>query len=270
MGATQISLQPAFMLHGRPYRDTSLLLDILTPDHGRVSLVARGVRRPRSALPALLQPFTPLLMSWTGRHELKTMISAERDGAPWRLAGRQMASGFYANELLLRLLGHEDPHPRLFDHYGRLLGRLLQSPQLAADPAALLRHEEQALRVFEKYLLDELGYGLQLERDAVSGMPLQPGQHYNYHLDHGPVILGGADPLGNEPSIAISGAALRALAMDTVLEPQCLQQCKQLMRMVLKPLLGERPLYSRQLFRGLHTPVEPATNSEQHPSTIEA
>src|SRR5689334_15045703 len=119
-----ILLQPAYILHTRAYRDTSLLLEVLTQDYGRVSLVARGVRNSRMRLRSILQPFIPLLLSMQGRSELKLLISAEMNGLSLSLRGDCLLSGFYLNELLVRSLQKEDPHPELYILYQKTLNHL--------------------------------------------------------------------------------------------------------------------------------------------------
>ncbi len=163
--ARRISLEPAFLLHHYPWRDTSRILELLTRAHGRVAVIARASRRANSALGGSLQLFSEMLASWSGRGEMGNLNGAERVKPPAPLAGDRLMSGFYANELLLKLLPRNDPHPVLFDAYATLLGRLVDMQQ---DPA-------RALRVFEKRLLEELGWGLNLEHESGSGAPLDPG-----------------------------------------------------------------------------------------------
>ena len=158
-------LQRAYVLHHHPYRDSSALVEIFSEHHGRVGLVARGVRGRRNPRQALLQPFTPLLLSWSGRGELMTLVDVEAEAPNAMLQGMVLMSGFYVNELLLRLLRRHDPHPQLFLYYDQLLQRLARlegdnPPELAI-----------ALRLFEKVLLDEIGYGLVLACDGLGGAP---------------------------------------------------------------------------------------------------
>src|SRR5690349_6496209 len=159
--------EPAHVLSVRPYRETSALVEAFSRRHGRVGLVARGARAPRAKLRGVLQPFQPLLLSFTEGGELGTLTGTEADGAPVALHGEAIFSGWYLNELVLRLLPRRDPHPQLYAHYAEAL------PALAGDGAA------PALRVFEKRLLAELGYGLELpervERD----------RWYAFDPDHG-------------------------------------------------------------------------------------
>src|SRR6185369_11972233 len=150
--------QEAFVLHSYPYRETSLLVDVLTRATGRVSVVARGARRPRSATRGALMSFQPLMVSWYGKGDVKTLAHAEWTGGQALLQGEALLCGFYLNELLVRLLAREDPHEQLFDRYKESLRELAEGE--ASAPI---------LRAFEKALLRELGYALTLDRDAING-----------------------------------------------------------------------------------------------------
>jgi DNA repair protein RecO (recombination protein O) len=217
--------QPAFILHYRPYRETSLLLDLLTQDHGRVALISRGVRKTRSPLKALLQPFNPLLVSWQGKTELMTLTAAEMNGAPAQLRGDCLLSGFYLNELLVRLLQKQDPCPHLYRVYQNTL------VELQAD-----RLQQKTLRIFEKRLLEELGYGLQFQSIvAEKYYQFNPEQGFELHNHE----------VNNRVFL---GKSLLALADEQLNDPESLRDAKRLMRMVLAPLLGNQPLHSRKLF----------------------
>ncbi|MBI5040629.1 MAG: DNA repair protein RecO [Gammaproteobacteria bacterium] len=224
-------LQPGYILHQRAYRDTSLLLEVFTREHGRLGLVARGARAPRSRIRGLLQPFQPLLLSWTGRTELGTLTGVEADGAPPRLPGATLYSGFYLNELLMRLLQRLDPHPELFVAY--------------AETLRGLQHEAQRpLRLFEKQLLESLGYGLLLAQEADSGTPVEANAEYVYALESGPVRSQGAITVG----LKLSGRSLLSLAADDLSDAQSLADSKRLMRAALGLYLGERGLKTREVF----------------------
>lgn len=223
-------LQPAFVLHRRPFRNTSLLLDAFTREHGRIGLVARGASRPKARLRALLQPFTPVLLAWLDGAELATLSAAEEYGLPYAMPSARLLSGFYLNELLLRLLTRHDPYPRLFDAYQDALLGLMR-----ADT------EEPLLRQFEKTLLDELGYGLQLDVDSVSGEPVQPGRRYCFEPQQG---LWLAQEASRDWTIA--GRALLALQSGQLSEPQDLREVKQLMRVAIGTHL-DKPLRSREI-----------------------
>src|SRR5262245_44929985 len=166
--ARRISLEPAFLLHHHPWRDSSRILELLTRSQGRVAVFARAARRGGSALPAALQPFGTILVSYSARGDAGQLTAAERSGTVATLSGERLMSGFYANELLIKLLPRNDPHPRLYDAYETLVAALVDA---GADAA-------RALRVFEKRLLDELGYGLNLETDASSGLPVAASASY--------------------------------------------------------------------------------------------
>jgi DNA repair protein RecO (recombination protein O) len=228
-----ITLQPGYILHQRPYRDTSALLELWTRDHGRVGAVARGVRTARSRWRGLLQPFRPLLLSWSGRGELVTLTGAECEASAALLGGRAVLSGFYLNELLLRLLPRHDPHPVLFDRYGGTLEDLRRAASY-----------ERALRLFERSLLEELGYGLALDCDAETGDAIVPERLYRYELERGPVAV----PSGVHSALVVRGATLLGLARGELEEEGVLQEAKRLMRAALALYLGDRPLRSRELF----------------------
>lgn len=235
----RVSLHPGWVLHSRPYRETSLLVEALAREYGRVGLVARGARSARSKLRGMLQPFQPLLISWVGRGELCTLTGAEAAGVPPLMPSSSYRHAFYMQELLLRLLHRNDPHPGLFDAYGEALDALGESPG----------SEEPVLRVFENALLQELGYGLVLDHDVGDGSPIADDRVYTYHLEHGPMA-----GVAEESGIEVSGAALTALASGRVCKKRHLQEIKRLMRAALSLYLGDRPLKSRELFQDVQDP----------------
>ena len=235
---TRVLLQPAFILHRRPYRDSSLLLEALSMEHGRLGLVARGAAGPRSRLRGLLQPFVPLLLSWSGAGDLVTLIGAEEQPPQRFLPTARVLSGFYANELLVKLLPRRDPCPELFKAYARLLTEL-------STAAA----EEPALRGFEKCLLAELGYGLNLEHEAHSGAPIVAELQYQYVLDRGPLAAA-----GNVTGVPISGRGLLALRDGTLDDPLLLREAKCLTRAALAVQLQGQLLKTRELYRVKRTP----------------
>ncbi|MEM7252422.1 MAG: DNA repair protein RecO [Pseudomonadota bacterium] len=225
-------LTRGYLLHRRAYRETSVIAELFTLDHGRMGTVAKGARRHRSPLRGALQAFQPRLFSWQGRGELATLTAAEASENFPPLEGDALASGFYANELLMRLLPRNDGNSALFHAYEALLDALRQTADV-----------EPALRRFEKQLLDALGYGLELELDT-RGRPVRGDQRYLYVAETGAVALGDGETGEN----AISGATLIALATDT-LSPSAQPEAKRLMRQVLNHYLGDKPLVSRSLFR---------------------
>jgi DNA repair protein RecO (recombination protein O) len=171
--------QPAFVLHSYPFKETSLVVELFTRDLGRIAVVAKGARRPKSSLRGVLLAFQPLLVSWTGRGEVHTLVRAEWDGAYQPLRGLALICGFYVNELLLKLMPRHDAHEGLFETYAATLGAL----EGAREPAGVLR-------TFEKALLRELGYAMTLDRDVESGHSLAAQQRYTYFVERGPVCAG--------------------------------------------------------------------------------
>ncbi len=174
-------LEAAYLLHHRPWSDTSRILELMTRHHGRITLFAHGARRPKSPLRAVLRPFVPLLVSWSGRADGGTLTGAETADTTAPLPAAQLLPAFYLNELLLRLLPKEDRHERLYDAYAKALRRLACN---AAQPV---------LRGFENVLLDELGYGLDLARDAGSGRPLEADRYYHFEPGRGVLVVRDAD-----------------------------------------------------------------------------
>lgn len=224
--------QPAYVIHTRPYRDTSALVDLFSERFGRVRVVARGVRKPRSRLREALQLFVPLQVAWQGRGELKTLVSVEAQAISPFFQGRALWCGLYLNELVMRLLPLHDGCPRLFAYYRLALSGL-------ADPDTL----EAVLRLFEQRLLEELGVGVAWDRDA-HGDPLDAAGCYRLEPDQG--FLPAA--AGQRGSYA--GEQLLAIAEQDYRDPRTRRAAKWLMRQALAPHLGDRPLNSRALFGG--------------------
>jgi DNA repair protein RecO (recombination protein O) len=225
----------AFLLHAHPYSETSLVLDIFARQHGRLAVLARGARRPRSALRGVLMSFQPLELGWFGGGEVKTLAKAEWQGGLPLLSGKSLLLGYYLNELLLRLLPREDPHAALFGAYGEVLAALARG---ATEPAELRR--------FEKALLRELGYGLSLDREAGSGDLVRPERQYAYQVERGVVEIGDAD--GVLPGLTFAGKTLLDLAADDYSDPRTLAESKALMRQLMSHYLGGQPLQSRRIF----------------------
>ena len=219
--------QPAFVLHQRPYRETSVLLEVLTRDHGRVGLLARGLRTERPRYPrGLLSPFVALRLSFAGRGELMTLSGAEPAGTPLALSGQALLGGLYVNELLVRLLQRHDPHPDLLVRYAQLLEELAGGAEL-----------DWSLRRFERDLLGSLGFAPLLTEVAGHAGPVHAEQGYSYDPERGPV------PYGERPvPPRVSGKALLALAEDAVPELELRRELRSLMRAVLRHHLGGREL----------------------------
>jgi len=228
----RVALQPAFVLHSRPFRNTSALVEAMTRDHGRVGLVARGVRGGRRGWQGLIQPFVPLLVSWSGRGELFTLTAAEAAGSAVSLQGARVISGLYLNELLMRLVHRYDPHPEVFALYAQALEAL-----------GAAGGEEAALRRFELGLLSALGYAVVLDQDVVSGKPIAAEEDYLYDVEHGPRRAAGRADEG----IYVSGATLLALAGGCKAD-ECGASAKRFMRSVIAHHLGGRALNTRSYF----------------------
>jgi DNA repair protein RecO (recombination protein O) len=219
---------PAFVLHTRPWRETSLIVDILSRHHGRLGLVARGARRAGAAVKARLIPFQPLTLSWFGRAQLRTLHDAEWQGGGLMLRGHALMCGFYLNELLLRLLPEGDAHEKLFDHYTLALADLAARPDV-----------EPVLRQFELDLLSELGYAQRLSHLADGG-EIDPEARYGYEIGTGAV--------SPTPGMAtFSGNTLLAMAVGDFGRPATRVEAKILMRALLAHYLGDKPLATRQL-----------------------
>lgn len=237
----RVSLQPAYILHSRPYRDSSAILEAFTAEQGRLSLVAKGARRKArgGSNAALLQPFIPLLLSFSGRSEMKTLTQVESAGEAPLLKGERLFSGLYLNELLIRLLHRHDPHPALFAAYSEALGQLSSESRV-----------DGVLRRFEFFLLDDLGYSFELGTDGRSGDLVREDGWYHFHPDYGLVQREGvADPA--RPAYA--GRELIMLSRGEYVGEARLA-AKRLARQALASHLGDSPLKSRDLFRSYRKP----------------
>ncbi len=256
----RVNLQRAFVLHHRSYSESSLLLETFTADHGRVGLIAKGARRPGSRLRGVLKPFQPLLLGWSGRGDLATLTGAETDGASAEITGAALYCGFYLNELLLRLLHRDDPHQSLFEYYRATLFALCNQGS-----------NEAILRVFEKHLLRELGYGLILDREISDNERIRTDATYEYVLDRGPRRLASPESPVHAQGIRIQGASLIALAEETLHYPDVLREVKVLMRAVLEMHLGPKPLHSRRLFERivLARGADGNTREQTDPETVQ-
>ncbi len=223
----------AFVLHRRPWRETSLWLEVFTRDHGKVALLAKGARKGKRQSATYLQPFQPLKVRWRGKGDLKTLIGAEPCASLPALSGKGLYCGFYLNELLAYLTHRHDPHPRLFLRYQETL-------RVFANEKAM----EACLRLFEMDLLMEIGYGLILDHEVKYQQSILPQARYRYEPDAGPCL----DPQGN-----VCGITLLALADRQLDNPQVLREAKKLLRQVIDYRLEGRPLKSRALFQQLIT-----------------
>jgi DNA repair protein RecO (recombination protein O) len=232
-GSHRVEFTSGYLLHQRPYRDTSLIVELYTRDYGRLSAFARAARGPRTRFRGL-QAFRPLLLSWVGRGEAPTLTAAEGEGpAPPAIAADRLLSGFYLNELLLKLTVAHDPHPELYAHYASSLERLR-----AGEPL------EPLLRRFEKRLLDLLGYGSELSCEA-GGRAVSAEAYYHFEAGAGlSPTAAGAD--------AVQGRVLLALAADEPLQDADAQrQARTLLRAALDHCLDGRELKVRAVARAL-------------------
>ena len=239
-------LEPAYVLHQRPYRDTSRILELFTRDHGRVSLFARGARGGRkgtAALSSMLQPFNRLLVSWSARGDAGQLTGAEFDGGVRLMPPAQLVNGFYLNELLLNLFTRHDPQPDVFDLYGATIERL-------KDGDSPLAH----LRRFEKRLLELLGYGLELEREALSGAPIEADALYHYRIELGAVR---ALEVAEGPMM-FAGSTLLALAREGFADPFVCSEGRRLFRAALDRILDGRELKTREVMRALRRGRKPS------------
>jgi DNA repair protein RecO (recombination protein O) len=229
----RVEQQPAFILHARPYRETSMLAECLTRDHGRIGVVARGVRREGARTQrAQLEPFQRVELDLLMKGELATLRSAEPSGAVLRLIGDAGLAGLYLNELVVRLTGRQDANPELFAFYDCTLRRMA-----AGEPLAW------TLRRFERDMLGALGYGLQLDMDAIDGSPLDPALVYFYDPESG--VMPGR--MGDQR--AIRGADLLALAADTPPDTAGLSSLRRMMRQVITFHLGGSELKAWRVLR---------------------
>lgn len=235
--SARIDLEPAYILHARSYRETSQIVEVFTHAHGRMGLVARGARRPKSGFRGLLNPFQPLRVSWSGRGELQTLRDAEMAGAAISLGSDAVLAGFYVNELLIRFLHRNDPHPDLFLLYGQTLDRL----QMGEDVEPVLRH-------FEIGLLSEAGYALNFSTEAITHEPLKAEQNYDYLPEQGPVELTRSGLSVTAASARhYSGAALLAIGRDDYSDPDVRRAARRLLRQVINVHLGDKGLRTRKV-----------------------
>lgn len=227
----RIAGQPGFVLHSYPHRETSLIVDVFTRDYGRVALIAKGAKRPHSKLRGVLQTFQPLSVGWVGRSEVRTLTSAEWIGGLLPLEKSALLSGFYLNELLVKLLARDDPHPALFDHYIATLNQLGHD-----EPVPIV------LRKFERALLKETGVGGDFSRCTSTGSPVEADHIYVVDPERGPRP---AHPSDNSPQI--SGKTLLDMEREDYTDNATQMQSKLLMRFLLAHHLGGATLNTRQI-----------------------
>ncbi|MDR2507514.1 MAG: DNA repair protein RecO [Candidatus Accumulibacter sp.] len=234
MSRSRIDGQPAYVLHSYPFSETSLIVEAFSRDFGRIVLLARGARRPRSALRGLLLAFQPLEIGWSGKSEVRTLMKAEWRGGQPLLSGKALLCAYYLNELLLRLLPRDDAHERLFSAYSETLRRFAEG----------LR--ESDLRCFECSLLRELGYGLTLEHDT-EGSPLDASSDYIYEIERGPARA----TAFREAALSVKGKTLIDMANSDFSDPRSLMEAKQLMRRLIANYTSGKDLQARKFFMEL-------------------
>lgn len=271
-GSVSTSLQAAYILHYTQYQESSFIVDAFTLVHGRIALLARSARNSHPRTRALYQPFRPILLSWVGAGDLRTLTGIEESGQPLSLVDTPLACAYYVNELVLRLLGKDQPQPTVFAHYALALAEL-------AEPGT---SAEVVLRTFELQLLDELGVLPNLARCTPDGAPVVPHRYYRYHPANAvavmtddtvceetasyQVILKEKDRMGEGDSrsphihadgvtpdkgVLVRGATLIALSELNLTDAQVRSEAKTLMRQLLRVHLGDKPLRSRELFDAL-------------------
>ncbi|WP_405234646.1 DNA repair protein RecO [Lentisalinibacter salinarum] len=233
---SRIASQPGFLLHSRPFRDSSQLIEIFSRDHGRIGLVARGVRSARSRYRGILRPFAPLELSWTIAGDLGTLTGVEAAGRLPDLSGDALMAGFYVNELVLKLTHRHDAQPDVYAAYEAAVTGLAGRPDV-----------EFTLRCFELRLLRAIGYGLDLEHDMVTGLPVEEGAWYRVKAAEG-VARVTAD--GPDASL-YSGAELRDIAAERLEDPALLRRARRILQMALEHCLEGRELSSRRVMRAM-------------------
>lgn len=232
----RVDQQPGFVLHATPWRETSLIVEVLTRDFGRLGLVARGAKRPTSQFRGMLSPFAPVALSWSGRGEVKSLIRADWVGGLAPLRGEGLLAAFYMNELLVRLLARGDPHEGLFASYVHTLHRL------ASESGSI----DLALRGFELDLLRDSGWLPPLDV-TVAGEAVVPERQYRIDPEHGPL----SPSAERDDPWRVSGAALLALAARTAAAPEVAAECRRLLRALVGYRLQGRPLNTRRILADL-------------------
>ena len=233
-----------YVLHTYPYRETSLILQVWTEKHGRLGLVAKGARRPKSAQRVVLVPFQPLTLDWFGRGELRTLKMAEPSIPATPLAGQALLSAFYLNELLLKLTTREDPHEGLFEAYDNAIAALRAISREGRGASV-----EPALRRFELRLLQELGYAVQLDHEAGTRAPIMAEREYVYVVERGPMPADAGE--GRADGVRIRGLTLLDLARGRLDDPVTIGEAKALMRLLVGHSLSGQELATRAIVRDL-------------------
>jgi DNA repair protein RecO (recombination protein O) len=231
----RVQQQPGYILHRRPFRDTSQILDIVTRDHGKIAVVARGSRGSKSRLAGILRPFLPLRVSWVAKSDLGTLTGAEAAGPPAGMIGDAMFSAYYVNELLLHFLHRYDPQSEIYALYEEVIKALLITDNVAA-----------ALRSFELEFLSLLGYAVNLDHEFGSRDPLLDDQDYEYRMEQGPVSI------GRSGALVFKGAVYKDIAEQRFDKPDVLRAATRLLREIIAFHLGGKELKSRKVLMELH------------------
>ena len=232
----RVQQQSGYILHHRPFRDSSQILDLLTVDHGRIAVVARGSRGAKSRLAGVLRPFLPLRVSWVARTDLGTLTGAEAAGPPSDLRGDALLSAYYVNELMLNFLHRDDPQPEVFMLYADVIVSLGSDADVAAT-----------LRDFELEVLSLLGYAVNLDHEAGTHEDIDPDRHYAYRVEDGPVPVS-----RDEGALVYRGSVLRAIAARQFQDEEVLRAANRLLREVISYHLGGKELQSRKVLREVH------------------
>jgi len=228
---SRYKLHDAYILHSRQYKESSLIVDLFTREYGRVSVIAKGAKKGKQSKLALLQPFTPVVVSWVGKGELYTLTNVEMNGIFKYLYGKNLLCGYYVNELILRFLHKQDPYEILYDCYSDVILSLKLTNEI-----------EPKLRQFECVLFKELGYGLNLIIESESGNIIDANKSYYYDIELGPVL-----ERNSNNSIQVSGDTLLSLDNNTFSNKNTLNESKKLMRFIINYHLSGKPLKTHQL-----------------------
>jgi DNA repair protein RecO (recombination protein O) len=235
---SRVDQQPAMVLHSYPWRETSLIVEAFTRDHGRMALVARGAKRPTSQFRGLLTPFAPLLVSWSGRNEIKSLVRAEWCGGMAPLRGDALLAGFYLNELLVRLLARADAHEILFARYVEALATLAERQN----------GRDGVLRAFELELLRETGHAPAFDHSA-DGAPLEPDALYRVDAERGLVRV--AEPDAADEVACLRGSSALAMARSDFSSPVVANHSKIVLRHLIRYHLNGQPLNTRRILHDL-------------------
>jgi DNA repair protein RecO (recombination protein O) len=234
--AKRVQQEPGYVLHHRPFRDSSQILDLLTRDHGRIAVVARGSRGGKSRLAGVLRPFLPLRVSWVAKSDLGTLTGAEAAGRPAGLRGDALLSAYYVNELMLNFLHRDDPQPEVFALYAQTVSELNRREDVAP-----------ALREFEMEFLGLLGYAINLDHEGGAHTSIEAGRHYDYRVEQGPVPV-----QRSEGPLVFDGETLQSIAARRFDDPAVLRAANRLLRAVITYHLGGKELQSRKVLRDVH------------------